>query len=82
VTSATRLATSFWKRPIEARRLWIQAVAIEMTRVRSEPAVADPELGRRLQCQIDLSGILANRVVRRAGRRILESMGPDSKSKQ
>ena len=69
--------------PTAAHKIWAEAVEIELARVRPEPIVtADTELGRRLQHQLGMSRIVANRIVRKGGKRLLESMETDSKTKQ
>ena len=68
--------------PVAARKLWAEAIEIEMNRVHHEPTTADTEIGRRIQNQAGMSGVVANRIVRRAGKRLLESLGPDSNPKQ
>ena len=67
--------------PVAARKLWAEAVEIEMNRVHYEPITADTEIGRRIQHQAGMSGVVANRIVRKAGKRLLESLEIDSDSK-
>jgi hypothetical protein len=68
--------------PAAARKLWAEAVEIEMHRVQHQPITADTEIGRRIQEQTGMSGVVANRIVRNAGKRLLESLETDSKPKQ
>ncbi len=68
--------------PVAARKLWAEAVEIEMNRVHHKPVTADTELGRRIQNQAGMSGVVANVIVRKAGKRLLESMDTDSNPKQ
>ena len=68
--------------PVAARKLWSEAVEIEMNRVHHEPITADTEIGRRIQDQAGMSGAVANRIVRKAGKRLLESLETDSNPKQ
>ena len=70
------------KDPAAAQALWSEAVAFEKTRVHHDPVPAETEIGRHLQSQTGMSGAVANRVVRRAGRRILRSLETDSTPKQ
>jgi len=60
---------------------WISTVksANPETRLDGQP---DTEIGRRIQQQVGMSGVVANRIVRRAGKRLLESLESDSKPKQ
>jgi len=67
---------------VAARKLWAEAVEIEMHRVHYEPITAATEIGRRIQHQTGMSGVVANRIVRKAGKRVLESVETDSKPKQ
>jgi len=68
--------------PVATRKLWAEAVEIEMNRVRHEPTMAETELGRRIQHQAGMSGVVANRIVRKTAKRILESLETDSERKQ
>ena len=69
--------------PGAARKIWAEAVEVELARVRPEPIVAaDTELGRRLQHQLGMASVVANGIVRKGGKRLLESMEADSKTKQ
>lgn len=68
--------------PAAARQLWVEAVGIEMKRVHHEPITADTEVGRRIQRQAGMSGVVTNRIVRRAAKRLLESLKTDSEPKQ
>jgi hypothetical protein len=63
--------------PVAARKIWAEAVQVEMNRVHYEPIPADTEIGRRIQHQTGMSGVAANRIVRKAGKRILESLETD-----
>jgi hypothetical protein len=67
--------------PVAARKIWTEAVESERKRVQHEPVPADTEAGRRLQRELGMSSVVANRVVRTAGKRILESV-ETSKPKQ
>lgn len=67
---------------VAARKLWAEAVEIEMHRVHHEPITAATEIGRRIQHQTGMSGVVANRIVRKAGKRLLESLETESKPKQ
>ena len=68
--------------PAAARKLWAEAVEIEMHRVQYQEVTADSEIGRRIQQQTGMSGVVANRIVRSASKRLLESMETDSQPKQ
>lgn len=70
------------KDPAAAQALWAEAVEFEMNRVHHKPITADTEIGRRIQRQAGMSGAVANRIVRKAGKRLLESLETDSKLKQ
>jgi hypothetical protein len=67
--------------PVAARKIWAEAVESERKRVQHEPVPADTEAGCRLQHELGMSSVVANRVVRTAGKRILESI-ETSKPKQ
>jgi hypothetical protein len=68
--------------PVAARKLWAEAIEIEMHRVHHEPISADTEIGRRIQHLAGMSSVVANQIVRQGGRRLLESWETDSKPKQ
>ena len=53
-----------------------------MNRVHHEPITADTEIGRRIQHQAGMSGVVANRIVRKIAKRLLESLETDSGPKQ
>lgn len=63
--------------PVAARKLWAEAVQIEMNRVHHEPIEADTDIGRRIQQQTGMSGVVANRIVRKASKQLLESLETD-----
>jgi hypothetical protein len=67
--------------PVVARKIWAEAVESERKRVKHESILADTVAGRRLQHALGMSSVVANRVVRTAGKRILESV-ETSKPKQ
>ena len=68
--------------PVAARKLWAEAIEVEMNRVHHEPITADTEIGRRIQHQAGMSGAVANQIVRKGGKRLLESLETNSKPKQ
>ncbi|HTX34447.1 MAG TPA: hypothetical protein VME43_05470 [Bryobacteraceae bacterium] len=70
------------KDPAAAQALWAEALAFEKNCVHHEPVSADTEIGRRIQRQTGMSGAVANRVVRRAGMRLLKSSKTDLGPKQ
>jgi lambda repressor-like predicted transcriptional regulator len=67
---------------VAARKLWAEAVEIEMHRVHHKPVTADTELARRIQNQAGMSGVVANAIVRKVSKLLLESMDTDSNPKQ
>ncbi len=70
------------KDPTAAQALWAEAIAFEKNRVHHEPVSADTEIGRRIQNQTGMSGEVANRIVHRAGKRLLKSAKTDFETKQ
>jgi hypothetical protein len=68
--------------PAAARKLWAEAIEIERNRVHHKSKPADTEIGRRIQHEAGMSGVVANQIVRKGGKRLLESLETDAEPKQ